>query len=467
MKTRVDRTAHPPPPRERATRTPSPNRSIPVRNSTTSLSSEQAEENNLADQPAGTVDPAAPERKQPAAPPGHGPFSILSIRDYRLLILSNLATFAGYQIRTMAQAWIVLERTDSATLMGLVNAMPGIAIISISLIGGALADRTERWQLLWRTKAIIASMSLMTAVLLTANVLEWWHLIPISLLTGSMFALHNPASQAFAVDVVGRERLVSASSLNTGISMTATIVGPSLGGALLLLGFDVAFYVLTFLYVFSAIMIFRVRTRHIPVPSGRNMFADIREGLGYAYRTPIIRALLIVGSGALFMGVNQPAIPVKVQDVLGMGEVGYGVMLGLNGVGSLIGAFALFAMSKHIRKGYLLIFALLMFNGAIALFAVAPDVITSGLAMVLLGVAFSAWMISVPVLLQTTASEEMRGRIMSLYFMVVLTHQLGWLIGGIAIEAWGIQTTLFLGIAGGVLISGTAIVMTPALRKAR
>ena len=367
----------------------------------------------------------------------------------------------------MAQAWIVLDKTDSATLMGLVNAMPGIAIISISLVGGAMADRTERWQLLWRTKTVIASMALLTAVLLTTGVFQWWHLIPISLMTGSMFALHNPTSQAFAVDVVGRDRLISASSLNTGISMTATIAGPSVGGALLLLGFDMAFYVLAGLYGFSAIMIYRVRTRHVPVPSGRNMFSDIREGIGYAYRTPIIRALLIVGSGALFMGMYQPAIPVKVQDVLGLGELGYGVMLGLNGVGALVGSFGLFALSTRVRKGYLLIFAMLTFNGSIALFALAPNVFISGLAMVTLGLAFSGWMISVPVLLQTAASEEMRGRVLSLYFMVVLTHQLGWLIGGTGIELWGIQTTMFIGVVGGLTIAGGAIIMTPELRRAR
>jgi MFS family permease len=402
-----------------------------------------------------------------ATPATYGPFSVLSIRDYRLLVIANLATFAGYQIRNMAQAWIVLERTDSAMLMGLVNAMPGVAIISISLIGGALADRTERWQLLWRTKAIIASMSLLTAVLLTTDVLEWWHLIPISLITGSMFALHNPTSQAFAVDVVGRDRLVSASSLNTGITMTATILGPSLGGALLLLGYDTSFYVLTGLYVLSATLIFRVRTRRVPVQSGRNMFSDIREGLGYAWRTPMIRALIFVGSGALFIGMSQPAIPVKVQDVLHLGEVGYGVILGLNGVGALIGSIVLFAFSSRVRKGYLLIFALIMLNVATGLFAVAPGVVLSGLAMVLMGLAFASWMISVPVLLQTTASEEMRGRVMSLYFMTVLTHQLGWLVGGAAIEAWGIQTTLFIGIAGSLTISSIALISTPELRRAR
>ena len=396
-----------------------------------------------------------------------GAFNILSIRDYRLLILANLATFAGYQIRNMAQAWIVLERTDSPMLMGVVNAMPGIAIISISLIGGALADRTERWQLLWRTKLVITSMAFLTAVLLTTDLFEWWHLIPISLVTGSMFALHNPTSQAFAVDVVGSERLISASSLNTGISMTATIAGPSIGGILLLLGQDMAFYALASLYGFSSLMIFMVKTRHVPVPSGRNMISDIKAGLTYSYRTPIIRALLIIGSSAIFMGTYQPAIPVKVQDELGLGEFGYGVILGLNGVGALIGSTILFALSKKIRKGYLLIFGLLLFNSSIGLFAIAPNIVVTGISMVFLGLAFSAWMISVPVLLQTTASKEMRGRVMSLYFMVVLTHQLGWILGGIGIETIGIAPTLFLGIAGGLTVAGSAIIFTPALRKAR
>lgn len=76
-------------------------------------------------------------------------------------------------------------------------------------------------------------------------------------------------------------------------------------------------------------------------------------------------------------------------------------------------------------------------------------------------------MISVPVLLQTTASEGMRGRVMSLYFMTVLTYQLGWLIGGASIEAWGIRPTLFIAIAGGLALAGTAIALAPELRKAR
>ena len=93
--------------------------------------------------------------------------------------------------------------------------------------------------------------------------------------------------------------------------------------------------------------------------------------------------------------------------------------------------------------------------------------IFASMAMIMLGFAFSAWMISVPVLLQTASSENMRGRVMSLYFMTVLTYQLGWLIGGAAIQLWGIQTTLFLGIAGGVIIAAPTIILTPELRRAK
>lgn len=389
------------------------------------------------------------------------------MRDYRFLVLANLLTFAGYQIRNMGQAWIVLEETGSETLMGLVNMMPGVAIILISLVGGALADRTERWQLLWRTKVVIASMALLTAVLLSADLLKWWHLIPISLVTGSMFALHNPTSQAFAVDVVGKERLTSASSLNTGISMSANIVGPSLGGLLLILGFDTTFYVLTAFYGVSAVFIYLVRTRRVPVPSGRNMFQEIGEGVSYAIHSPVIRGLLFVALSALFLGMNQPAIPVKVRDELGMGEFGYGVMISLNGVGALIGSAVLFTLGSKARKGLLLMSGMTIFNVSLIIFAIASTPFMTGFSMVLLGTAFSAWMISVPVLLQTNTEENMRGRIMSLYFMTVLTHQIGWLLGGALIEVTDIRTTLFVAVAGGTTISGLAFILTPALRKAR
>ncbi len=150
-----------------------------------------------------------------------------------------------------------------------------------------------------------------------------------------------------------------------------------------------------------------------------------------------------------------------------MGEFGYGVMISLNGVGALIGSAVLFTLGSKARKGLLLMSGMTIFNVSLIIFAIASTPFMTGFSMVLLGTAFSAWMISVPVLLQTNTEENMRGRIMSLYFMTVLTHQVGWLLGGALIEATNVQMTLFVAVAGGTTISGLAFILTPALRKAR
>ena len=157
--------------------------------------------------------------------------SLFSIRDYKFLVLSNFFIFAGYQIRVMAIAWIVLDITESEKMMGLINALPGIAVITMSLFGGALADRVERWKLLWQTKIVITIMALITGILLTFEILDSatiWYLIPISLVIGIMFALHNPASQAYVLDVVGKNKLVSATSFSAASSTFATIIAPSM-----------------------------------------------------------------------------------------------------------------------------------------------------------------------------------------------------------------------------------------------
>ena len=180
--------------------------------------------------------------------------NLFSIRDFKFLIISNIFTFAGYQIRVMAIAWIVLDLTGSEKTMGLINSVPGIAIITMSLFGGVFADRFERWRLLWQTKLAITFLSLLTGLLLTFEIINSstiWYLIPISLIIGMLFALHNPASQAFVLDVVGKRNLVSASSFSAASSTIATIAAPSLGGLLLWLGYDWSFYILAIFYLIS------------------------------------------------------------------------------------------------------------------------------------------------------------------------------------------------------------------------
>ena len=397
--------------------------------------------------------------------------NLYSIRDFKFLIISNIFTFAGYQIRIMAIAWIVLDLTGSEKTMGLINSVPGIAIISMSLFGGVLADRFERWKLLWQTKLAITFLSLLTGLLLTFEVINTstiWYLIPISLIIGMLFALHNPASQAFVLDVVGKRNLVSASSFSAASSTIATIAAPSLGGILLWLGYDWSFYTLAIFYFFSTIMILSIKKRHksVIVEKSNNVFYDVKSGLLYAFRNPLIRSLLIISITAIFSGIYQPVIPVKIKNDLGLGEFEYGIVLAMNGVGALIGSIFLFIINERIRKIYLLIISFLAFDLGVLIFGFSPNYAICIFAMILLGVGFASWMVTIPVLLQTNTSDEMRGRVISLYYMTILTYQLGWFFGGMLLDSFGINVSVLIATIGSLSIGATTILFSKSLRSA-
>ena len=278
------------------------------------------------------------------------------MRDFQFLLLGNAMMFAGFQVRNMGQAWLVLELTDSSLWVGIVNAMPGIAIISISLLGGAISDRAERWKIQVFTRLVIASMAFVTAFLVTSGVIQAWQLIPIGLITGSMFAFHNPASQAFAMDIVGRERLMNAVSLNTTLSQTATVAGPMLGGYLLATGLDSAFYLLGALYGTGFVTMLVMKTRSVPVKSeSRSIVREIRDGVRYAAANSTIKWLLFMSAGGLFTGIFQAVTPLFARNILDVGEVGYGTMVTVQGIGTLVGSFAL-VLHGEVKHKALLIF---------------------------------------------------------------------------------------------------------------
>lgn len=375
--------------------------------------------------------------------------------------------FSGFQIRNMSQAWLTLELTDSSLWVGLVNAMPGIGIITLSLLGGAVADRSERWHIEVRTRFVIAIMAFLTAFLVTTGTIEAWHLIPIGLFAGTMFAFHNPASQAFAVDIVGKEKLLAAISLNTTISNVATIGGPALGGALLALGIDYAFYALGILYSIAFISTFFIRTRSTPnTGAKKNVRADIVEGIRYSVSHPLIKWIFVFALGAFFVGVYMAIYPIYARDELGVGEVGFGTMLAMQGVGALVGSTFLVLKGNIKRKAPYMFGAMMLMHGTTSVLAFTS---VYGLTLVMMlgsGVAFGVWMIMVPTMLQTIALPEMRGRVMSIYFMSILTFQIGGIAGGAIETTFGLSPAFLFGAAGGIGVAIFVFLKSPALRAA-
>ncbi len=391
---------------------------------------------------------------------------VLRIRDFQFLLIGNAMMFSGFMVRNMAQAWLVLELTDSSLWVGIVNAMPGIAIMAISLIGGAAADRQERWKIQVVTKFVIATMAFLTAFLVTAGVISAWQLIPIGLVTGTMFAFHNPASQAFAMDVVGRDRFMSAVSLNTTLSQTATVAGPMLGGYLLATGLDAAFYLLGGLYGTGFVATVAIRSRSKPAEKPeRSVMQDITEGVRYSARNPVIKWLLFMSIGGLFTGIFQVVTPLYARNILDVGSVGYGTMVTVQGLGTLTGSFVLVLTGEVKNKTALLLGTMVLMNGSMAVFAFSEHYGISLAMLFFIGAAFGVWFITVPTLIQTRTDERMRGRVMSIFFMIALIFQLGWILGGVLDETIGTRSTALVAAGGSMAIVAIAFISSRDLRR--
>ena len=403
------------------------------------------------------------------APPRRGSLKdalgVLRIRDFQYLLVGNTMTFAGFQVRQMAIAWLVLEQTDSSLKVGVVNAMPGIAIICTSLFAGAMSDRTEKWRLIAVARFLITGLLFLSAVLVATGVIEWWHFIPIGVCIGLTFAFHNPASQTYAMDVVGRERLLNAAALNTSISNLANIAAPAAAGYLIVLGVGWAFWLLVALYGISFLAVLPIAKRTTPAPNPRSILTDIKAGLRYVADTPPIKWLLILGTGSIFSGIFLAMTPVFARNIFDVGGAGYGQLLLVQGAGALAGSVVLTVTGEVKRKGLLILANMVLSAVAVAVFAVSPWYGLALAAIFFTGVTQGITFILVPTVIQTHSTAEMRGRVMGIFFMVVLVFQLGWIAGGALDAAIGTRPTTLVAAGGSLALAVVAFLWSPPLRK--
>jgi MFS family permease len=277
--------------------------------------------------------------------------AVFSAPGFSWLLLANGAMFMGFQMRNMGQAWLVLELTDSGFMVGLVNAMPSMGLLLLSPVGGVLADRFNKRTVALRGRFFVMAISFGVAFLVGSGAVEVWHLLITGLLLGIAFALSNPASQTIVMDIVGRDRMVSAISVNNSVSNLGTMIGPAVGGLLIASYGNAAMFWLTAGIYFFAYAGFLGVPGKPAVVSEENSgwssaFTQMAEGLKFSMATSRIKWLMFTLTGAIYWGVVQPLIPIYARDVLNVGSTGFGVMIAATGAGSLIGAVVIFGIGE-------------------------------------------------------------------------------------------------------------------------
>jgi MFS family permease len=365
----------------------------------------------------------------------HQTFSSLRIRNYRLYFVAQLISVSGTWMQTVAQAWLVLHLTGSGVDLGVVVGLQFLPMLLFGPVGGLVADRVNKRNLLYVTQAAGGLLALVLGSLVVSDVVQLWQVYLLALMLGLVNVFDNPARQTFVMEMVGRDDLPNAVSLNTVVMNASRVVGPAIGGVVIVVfGLGECFFINAVSYVAVLIGLAMMRSSELhrtePVVRAKG---QIREGFRYVWRTPSLRntllAIAIIGIFAYNFTVTL-ALLAKVTFHGGAGA--YSLLTACMGIGAVVGG--LFAAHRAHPTPRLLQVLALVFGGLLAAVALAPTLITASMFITFMGAASIGFIATANATLQLTSDPAMRGRVMALYAMAFLgTTPIGApLVGAIA-----------------------------------
>jgi MFS family permease len=407
--------------------------------------------------PAGPNLGMAPPRGAEA--PRRGMFASLAHRQYRRywtgLFLSNIGTW----MQSVAQGWLVLRLSHSALILGLVGFAGSIPTLLLAPLAGVAADRVDRRKLLLATQ----STQMLCAFLLAAATFAGFVSVPLvaalAVVNGVANALTVPSHQSLFLDLVGREDLTNAIALNSMQFNLSRIVGPALAGLTIAALGEAACFALNGIS-FAAILAALATLPPMPAPRRRSRSAwiDLRSGLRFARRHPLIPQLLALTAVVAVFGT--PAVtmaPLFARQILGVGPEGLGGMLSAVGVGAVATALLMASAGDFRRKGAAVLIACSGFALSLFGFGLSGSYPLSLACLALLGGSMTSMASLVNTLLQKSAPDRLRGRVISLYALAWLgLVPLGNLQAGVVAERFGAQASLLV---GGSCIAITLVVL--------
>jgi MFS family permease len=369
-----------------------------------------------------------------AAGAGTGIFSALRYRNYRLFWLGQLVSVTGTFMQSTAQQWLVLTLTPDPLALGIVGALQfGPLLVPY---GGAIADRWPRRNVLVATQTAAGLLALILFVLTVTHTVQLWHVFVLAFCLGIVNAVDMPTRQAFVSELVPRESLLNAISLNSAQFNASRIVGPGFAGLLIaLFGVPPLFLLnaLSFIAVIGGLAAMRAADL-VPVPRavdahGRGRLRALGDGFRFVRDTPSLRVTFLLLAVIGTLGFNfSILLPLQATKVLHAGPEVFGLLTSSLGAGALIGALALARRGGTPANRQLVTMAAMF--GAMELAVAFSRSIPLTLALIgLTGYASSSFSAAANTRTQLASPPEMRGRVMSFYTMLFVgTTPIGSLI---------------------------------------
>jgi MFS family permease len=375
-------------------------------------------------------------------------FAALQIRNYRIYVCGQLVANTGLWMQRIAQDWMISRLTGSAAAVGITAACQFLPVLLFGMFGGLVADRFGKRRILMITQSVAAGLALTLGLLAVTGVVQAWHVFAIATMLGFVTVVDNPTRQAFVSELVGHEHIRTAVSLNSSIFQLGGLIGPAVSGVLIsavgqgpsfMINSAACLLVVTLL----GIMVIPKEARTGAVAKGAPLKSQLAEGLSYIRRTPEVLWTIILVAVLAAFGANLPVILTAFATTeFTSGVGGYSLFNTLVAVGSLVGA--LYSARRRSSPRLRLLVSCLVGLGVVEILASLWRVEFLFCAtLVGIGMINLLFMTSANSLVQMTAPAAVRGRVMSVYLLMLLGCQaIGGPVIGAAIDQFGVRATM-------------------------
>ncbi len=348
-------------------------------------------------------------------------FRSLKHRNFRIYFIGQLISLSGTWMQGVALSWLVYRMTHSPVVLAQVECANLFPMLFFGLLGGSLADKLDRKKMLLCTQSLAMLQAVVLATLTLTNQLQVWEAICLAAWVGTCSAFEVPSRQALLVDLIDRENLVNAISLNSSLFNGARAIGPALAGILVAAageGICFALNAVSFLAAIIAIALLRVPKReklsHLDTQ-------HVSEALKFVWHEPSVRRVLLLAVITSLFGLQYSVLmPVFASDVLHGDVKTLGALRAAAGVGAFVAALTLASRGSGDFLKYAVGIASVGFSVSLIAFCVSKSFWISLVLASIVGLSMTTQLSGGHSLLQLAVSDKLRGRVMSIYMMVML-----------------------------------------------
>src|ERR687898_1854243 len=394
--------------------------------------------------------------------------SALRHRNYRLYWFGQLFSVLAQNMEAVAQSWLVLEMTNSPLLLGLTGLTFSVPTIVLTLLGGAVADRTDRKRIMIFSQIGSVVMFLSLAILVITGRVALWQVMTLAFFSGCVKAFDRPSRMALLPQMVPKQDIPNAVAIGGTIWQLNKLVGPALAGMLIyLVGIGPTYL---FCLAASATAIFlwlgiRLDSQQITASAG-GLLQNMLDGLNFIRKNEIYYTFIGMTFFNSVFGMSYLILmPVFARNVLAVGSQGFGFLQSAGGAGALCGVLLVAYFGRARGKGKQAIGGALVFGALLIVFAYSNSYKLSLVMACLLGMASQFYMTTIHAILQVNLPDQLRGRVMGIHGLAWELMPVGGMIGGVIAEVSGAPSAVAF---GGAMVAGMALVVAiflPSIRR--